>query len=54
MTPGEIAIVALARLDELTLGGKNWDNKFKRRVRFIINTANNDIEKAKKLRTKAP
>lgn len=48
MTPGEIALIALARLDELTFGAKDWDKlKFKRRIRYIINIANNDIEKAK-------
>jgi hypothetical protein len=46
MTAGEIALQALARLDELTaISREKWnDPKIKKRIRLIINTANNDIK----------
>jgi hypothetical protein len=49
MTAGEIAIAALAKLDELTMDSKNWKKpNFKRRVRLIINTVNNGMKTAKR------
>ncbi len=42
---GEIALVALASLDELTLQ-KDWAKmpKTRKRIRYVINVANNQIK----------
>lgn len=46
---GTVAIIALARLDELTMTPKWHDSpKVRKKIRLIINTANNDMLKMDK------
>lgn len=51
ISAGDIALMALGKLDELTLKGKK-EPKLHRKIRYIINCANNDIERLKQASSK--